>query len=79
MDGRAVDEDASPTDGNERVVIALDLRTAPVAGVIILLITRTIDGSVVRLGIVGEDGVRPYDVLVLFIALVSSSSVSELS
>lgn len=50
----------------------LDLRTAPVAGVVLLLITTTIDGSVLRHGIVGEEGVRPYDVLVLFISLVSS-------
>lgn len=57
-----------------RLSFPLDLRTAPVAGVVLLLITTTIDGSVLRHGIVGEEGVRPYDVLVLFISLVSSSS-----
>lgn len=56
---------------NERMSLPLDLRTAPVAGVILLLITTTINGSVLRSGIVGEEGVRPYDVLVLFISLVS--------
>ena len=61
---------------NKRLKLVLDLRTAPVVGCIFLLATTVIDGSVVRLGIVGEDGVRPYDVLVLFISLVSSSSSS---
>lgn len=40
------------------------------AGVVLLLATTTIDGSVLKHGIVGEEGVRPYDVLVLFISLV---------
>ncbi|GAA5825181.1 hypothetical protein JCM11251_006132 [Rhodosporidiobolus azoricus] len=41
----------------------------PVAGCVFLLMTTAIDGSVVRAGIVGSEGVRPYDVLVLFISL----------
>lgn len=53
-----------------RLAVVLDLRTAPAAGVVLLLVTTTIDGSVLRQGIVGEEGVRPYDVLVLFISLV---------
>lgn len=55
----------------ERLTLVVDLHWAPVAGVVLLLITKTINGSVLRLGIVGEDGICPYDVLVLFIALVS--------
>ncbi|KAI5481856.1 hypothetical protein MNV49_000133 [Pseudohyphozyma bogoriensis] len=66
--------DESP---RERLIIALDLRTAPVAGVVLLLITTAIDGSVLRLGIVGEDGVRPYDVLVLFISLAYISTALD--
>lgn len=58
-----------------RLSVVLDLRAAPVVGVVLLLITTTIDGSVLRHGIVGEDGVRPYDVLVLFISLVRPLAV----
>lgn len=50
----------------------LDLRTAPVIGVILLVATTTIDGSTIRLGVVGDESIKPYDVLVLFISLVSS-------
>jgi hypothetical protein len=62
----------------KRVRFPLDLRTAPVIGVLLLLATTTIDESVLRLGIVGEDGVQPYDVLVLFISLVSRASLLSL-
>jgi hypothetical protein len=48
----------------------LDLRTAPVIGVILLLATTTIDGSTIRLGVKGDENIKPYDVLVLFISLV---------
>lgn len=72
------DEDRNENAGERRLSFPLDLRTAPVVGVILLLITTTIDGSVLRLGIVGEDGVQPYDVLVLFISLVRSSPSSKI-
>ncbi|KAL8277058.1 hypothetical protein RQP46_010592 [Phenoliferia psychrophenolica] len=39
--------------------------------------TRTISGDVVRLGLVGADGVRPYDVLVLFISLAYISTALD--
>lgn len=54
----------------------VDLHTAPVIGVIVLLATTTIDGSVMKLGLAGTGQARPYDVLVLFISLVSSSSLA---
>ncbi|GAA5895749.1 uncharacterized protein JCM6883_001610 [Sporobolomyces salmoneus] len=57
--------------------LPLDLRTAPILGCIVLLITTTIDGSVVRAGIVGEGGARPYDVLVLFISLAYISTALD--
>ncbi|GJN90034.1 hypothetical protein Rhopal_003031-T1 [Rhodotorula paludigena] len=62
---------------DRRLVIPLDLRTAPVLAVVFLLATTVIDGRVVRLGIVGEDGVRPYDVLVLFISLAYISTALD--
>ncbi|ODO03470.1 hypothetical protein L198_02317 [Cryptococcus wingfieldii CBS 7118] len=51
---------------SKRVYIPIDLRTAPVIGVLILL-AFSIPGSVVRRGIVGSGGVRPYDIMTLFI------------
>lgn len=52
-----------------RLHISISLTTAPVIAVILLLATTTINGSTIRLGIVGDENVKPYDVLVLFIAL----------
>ncbi|KAJ9604040.1 hypothetical protein H2200_011563 [Cladophialophora chaetospira] len=49
--------------------VHLSLATAPVIAVILLLATTTIHGSTIRLGIVGDENVKPYDVLVLFISL----------
>ncbi|KAL2421175.1 hypothetical protein ABEF95_004714 [Exophiala dermatitidis] len=48
---------------------SLSLKTAPVIGVILLLATTTIHGSTIRLGIKGDETIKPYDVLVLFISL----------
>ena len=67
---RLVEPDIKPAA--DRWTLKLSLETAPFIGVILLLITTTINGSVVKLGIIGEEGVRPYDVLVLFICLVSA-------
>lgn len=47
----------------------LSLETAPVIGVLLLLASTTIDGSTIRLGVKGDENVKPYDVLVLFISL----------
>ena len=52
-----------------RLHIHLSLTTAPVLTVILLLATTTIHGSTIRLGIVGDANIKPYDVLVLFISL----------
>lgn len=41
----------------------------PAIGIIFLLTTKTIGGEQIKLGIVGEEGVKPYDVLALFISL----------
>ncbi|OAP58937.1 hypothetical protein AYL99_06234 [Fonsecaea erecta] len=54
---------------NRRLHIHLSLTTAPVLAVILLLATTTLHGSTIRLGIVGDETVKPYDVLVLFISL----------
>jgi hypothetical protein len=50
---------------------SIDLSTAPVIGVLLLLASTSIPGGVVRTGIVGSGGVKPYDIMTLFISLVS--------
>ena len=57
--------------GARRLHLTLSLLTAPLIAVIVLLATTTIHGSTIRLGIVGDENVKPYEVLVLFISLVS--------
>ena len=49
--------------------VSISLTTAPVIGVLLLLASTTINGSTIRLGIVGDADIKPYDVLVLFISL----------
>lgn len=56
-------------DDREPMHLTIDHVSAPVIGVIVLLATTTIGGEQVRQGIVGEDGIEPYDVLALFISL----------
>lgn len=66
------------SDKGERWYLPVDLVTAPVTAVILLLATKSIDGSVVARGIVGADGVIPYDVLIMFMCLVSYPFFSTL-
>jgi hypothetical protein len=58
---------------DERVHFTLGLATAPVIGVLLLLASTSIGGQVLRNGIVGIQGVKPYDIMTLFISLVSLS------
>ncbi|KAJ9104203.1 hypothetical protein QFC19_004020 [Naganishia cerealis] len=53
----------------ERAHFTLGLATAPVIGVLLLLATTSIGGQVLRNGIVGVQGVKPYDIMTLFISL----------
>ncbi|KAJ1032634.1 hypothetical protein NDA16_000657 [Ustilago loliicola] len=53
----------------EPMYMTIDHVSAPLIGVLVLLATTTIGGEQVRQGIVGEDGIEPYDVLALFISL----------
>lgn len=57
----------------KRMYFKLGLETAPVIGVLVLLASTCIPGSVVRDGIVGSEGVRPYDIMTLFISFVSQA------
>ncbi|OCH93494.1 hypothetical protein OBBRIDRAFT_306268 [Obba rivulosa] len=53
----------------KRAYIHLNFITVPLTSVLILLATRAIDGTVVRNGIVGADGVQPLDIMALFMSL----------
>lgn len=46
--------------------VRIGLFSAPLLGVLLLLITTSIGGEQIAKGIAGAQGVRPYDVLVLF-------------
>lgn len=66
---RIIDERKHDSLSSRRLHFPLSLETAPVIGVILLLATTTINGSTIKLGIIGDENVKPYDVLVLFISL----------
>ena len=71
------DDTFAPEDGKRSLHFPVDLRTAPVIGVVLLLAATTIDGTTIRLGVVGDENIKPYDVLVLFISLVSTSHLER--
>lgn len=58
---------------DKKYYLSINLSTAPVIGVFLLLASTSIPGDVVRTGIVGSGGVKPYDIMTLFISLVSIS------
>lgn len=50
--------------------ISVNYANLPVVAVLFLLATTAVDGSVVRKGIVGTEGIHPLDIMALFISLV---------
>ena len=60
-----------------RLSFPLSLETAPLVGVILLLATTTINGTTIMLGVKGDENVKPYDVLVLFISLAYISIATD--
>lgn len=67
--------DSASASAPARAAFELGLATAPVTGVLLLLASTCIPGSVVRGGIVG--GVRPYDIMTLFLSFVRPLHPSE--
>lgn len=62
--------DSINTEKNDEfILVPLTHVSAPILGVLLLLMTRSIDGQQVRDGIAGESGVFPYDILLLFLSL----------
>jgi Na+/H+ antiporter NhaD/arsenite permease-like protein len=53
--------------------ITLNLLTGPLIAIAILWASQCIDGSTIRDGIVGTDGVKPYNILILFFSLAYMS------
>lgn len=60
-----------PTRPQRRRHIRLNYITVPLLAVLILLASGAIDGQVLKRGIVGADGVKPINIMALFISLVS--------
>lgn len=52
--------------------IYLNFITVPLSAVLILLACGAIDGTVLQRGIIGADGVKPINIMALFISLVRS-------
>lgn len=50
--------------------LRLNFITVPLLSVLVLLASGAIDGTVIRRGIVGADGVKPINIMALFISLV---------
>ena len=63
---------------DKRLQIKLDLVWAPLLGVLLLLITTTIGSHEIVLGIAGSEGVKPYDVLILFMCVRPLSPTAPL-
>ncbi|KZV92285.1 hypothetical protein EXIGLDRAFT_675295 [Exidia glandulosa HHB12029] len=59
--------------------LRIDLITAPFAAVCILWASGCIDSTVVRDGIVGTDGIKPYNILILFFSLAYMAVSLDLS
>ena len=65
----------SSTRPSKRRHIRLNFITVPLASVLILLACGAIDGSVLKRGIIGADGVKPLNIMALFISLVRGHGI----
>ncbi|KAG8683455.1 hypothetical protein FRC08_014274, partial [Ceratobasidium sp. 394] len=54
---------------NRRLYFPINYVSAPVFGVFFLWAAQCIDGNIVRNGIVGTEGIKPLDIMALFISL----------
>lgn len=59
----------APVEDEKRVHLVLNHVWTPAIGILFLLATTTIGGEQIKVGIVGEEDVEPYDVLIFFISL----------
>ena len=61
-------------DHDRRLHFPVNFVSAPVFGVFFLWAAQCIDGTIVRNGIVGIEGIKPLDIMALFISLVRHRS-----
>lgn len=64
----------SSPDPVRKTYLHLNFITVPLLSVLILLATGAINGTVIRDGIVGANGVKPLDIMALFISLVCETN-----
>jgi hypothetical protein len=53
-----------------RRYLTVNFLSAPIMAILLLLATQAIDSGVLRRGILGSDGVRPINIMALFVSLV---------
>lgn len=54
--------------------VGISYAAAPVAGTLLMLATGALDGASFAAGIVGDDRMKPYGIVILFMALAYMSS-----
>ena len=64
---RAIPSTSEPL---RRQYLYVNVLSAPMIAVLLLLATRAINGTVLRHGILGADGIQPINIMALFISLV---------
>ena len=64
---RAIPRTSEPP---RRQYLYVNFLTTPMIAVLLLLATNAIDGTVLRHGILGADGIEPINIMALFISLV---------
>lgn len=60
----------SKRDSRRRWFIPINYVSGPVSGVLLLWAAQCIGWSVIRDGVIGSDGIKPLDIMALFISLV---------
>ena len=64
---RAIPRKSGPP---RRQYLYINYLSMPMIAVLLLLATKAIDGTVLRHGILGSDGIEPINIMALFISLV---------
>jgi uncharacterized membrane protein len=54
--------------------VSISYAGIPVAGTLLMLMTGVLDGQTFAAGIVGDDSMKPYGIVILFMALAYMSS-----
>lgn len=71
-------DDEKEVESAPPVYLHLSLETAPFCAVLLLLASTIIDRHVMHDALAGSNGMRPYDVMSLFIVLVRIISTSHI-